>query len=115
MKNFITTDGFENVLDLQLNVLVFQQGDYYVALCPSLNLSSYGDSVEEAKKGFDEVMESYLEDCEENGSLREDLIKHGWQLNDKDQNKAEPPPVVELDIPGGALRIQYNESWKVSA
>jgi predicted RNase H-like HicB family nuclease len=113
MKNYIKTDGLDNVLELQLNVLVFQQGDYYVAYCPSLNLSSYGDTIEEAKIGFDEVMEAYLEDCKENGSLHEDLIRNGWNVNIQNHKKAEPPAMVELNIPAGSLRQQFNENWSV--
>ena len=113
MKNLIKTDGFDNILELQLNVLGFQEGDYYIALCPSLNLSSYGNSIDDAKTGFDEVMTSYLEECNENNSLREDLIKNGWTVNIKNHKKADPPAMVELNIPAGLLRTQFNENWKV--
>lgn len=81
MKNYIKTDGFDSVIELQLNVLVFQQGDFYVSYCPSLNLSSYGDTIDDAKAAFDEVMEAYLDECKENGSLHDDLIKNGWTFN----------------------------------
>lgn len=113
MKNYLKTDSLDNVIELQLNVLVFQEGDYYVAYCPSLNLSSYGDSVEDAKTGFDEVMEAYLEECKDNGSLRDDLVKNGWTFNIQNHKKAEPPAMIELNIPGGLLRQQFNESWSV--
>lgn len=113
MNNYIKTDGFDNIIELQLNVLVFEQGDYYVAFCPSLNLSSYGDSIEEAKTGFDEVMTSYLEDCKETNSLHEDLEKNGWTFNIQDTTIAEPPAMIELNIPSGLLRTQFNENWKV--
>jgi predicted RNase H-like HicB family nuclease len=113
MNNYIKTDGFDNVIELQLNILVFQQGDYYVAYCPSLNLSSYGDTIEEAKLGFNEVMEAYLEECRENNSLHEDLIKNGWKINIQNNKKAEPPAMVELNISAGVLRQQFNTNWSV--
>ena len=113
MHNYIKTDGSESILELRLSVLVFQQGDYYVAFCPSLNLSSYGDSVGDAKVGFDEVMTSYLEESKANGSLHDDLVKNGWQFNIHNNQKAEPPAMVELNIPGGLLKTQYNENWSV--
>ena len=113
MSNYIKTDGSENILELRLSVLVFQQGDYYVAFCPSLNLSSYGDSIEDAKVGFDEVMTSYLEECRVNSSLHDDLVKNGWQFNINNNRKAEPPAMVELNIPAGLLKTQYNENWSV--
>ncbi len=112
MNNYIETHDTENVIELQLNVLVFQEGLYFVAFCPSLNLSSYGDSIEEAKIGFDEVMNAYLEDCKENNSLHEDLLKNGWTFI-QNAKKPEPPVKVELNIPGGFLRTQFNENWIV--
>ena len=113
MHYYTNTNELDSIIELQLNVLVFQQEDYYVAFCPSLNLSSYGDSIAEAKTGFDEVMQSYIEECEENGSLQEDLIKNGWTFNLQNHKKAEPPAMVELNIPAGLLRTQYNENWSV--
>jgi predicted RNase H-like HicB family nuclease len=116
MSNYIKTDGRDNVMELQLNVLVFQEGEYYVAYCPSLNLSSYGDSVQEAKEGFDETMKSYIEDCESYHSLTEDLTKLGWKVvRLPHQNRAEPPAQVELDIPAGTLKTQFNQNWMVPA
>lgn len=84
-----------------------------MAYCPSLNLSSYGDSIEDAKIGFDEIMQSYLEYFKENGSLHEDLIKMGWTLNSQNHKKVEPPATVDLNIPAGVLRKQFNENWSV--
>lgn len=113
MKNFLKTDEFDNIIELRLNVLVFQEGDYYVAYCPSLNLSSYGDSIDDAKAGFDEVMEAYLEDSKANNSLQEDLLKNGWTLDIQNHKKVEPPTTVDLNIPAGLLRKQFNENWSV--
>jgi predicted RNase H-like HicB family nuclease len=113
MKNYSKTDGIDQIIELQLNVLVFQQGDYYVAYWPSLNLSSYGDTLDDAKVGFDEVIEAYFEECRENCSLHDDLIKNGWTVNIQNQKKAEPSAMIELNIPAGLLRKQFNENWSV--
>src|SRR5690349_17405391 len=102
MDNFIKTDGSANVLELLLSVLVLKQDDLYVAYCPSLELSSYGTTIDEARTGFDEVIDAYLEYCKENQSLKEDLKKHGWTVVDQQNNiKAEPPATVNLNIPAG--------------
>jgi hypothetical protein len=48
MNNTIKSkDG--NYIEVQLGVLVFQESDSYVAFCPALNLSTYGDSVNDVK------------------------------------------------------------------
>lgn len=111
MANLIKTDGNQNVLMLQLSVLVFQEGEYFVSLCPSLDLSSYGSSIQEAKDGFDEVMKAYIENGTRNKTLHKDLTSHGWVIIN--QHFAEPPNQVELNIPGGALKKQFNEKWSV--
>lgn len=116
MKNIIKTDGKNRVLSLVLNVLVFQEDEYFVSYCPSLNLSSYGDSIQDAKDGFDEVVTSYLEECKKNGTLRNDLIQHGWTIeSSSNHGTAFPPEQVELNIPAGLLKSQFNESRKVFA
>jgi predicted RNase H-like HicB family nuclease len=113
MNNYIRTDGNDQVVEIQLNVLVFQQGDYFVAYCPSVELSSYGDSIEEAKEGFDDVMRNYIDESEKNGTLWQDLQNHGWDLNIDNDKNAAPPQMVELNIPAGLLKKQFNESWRV--
>ena len=114
LKNFIKTDGHDNVLELQLNVLVFQQDEYFVSYCPSLELSSYGDSIQSAKEGFDEVMNDLVDQWTKNKTLKKDLTDLGWKFfSIKKTPKAEPPAQVELDIPSGFLRKQFNENWKV--
>ena len=113
-KNFIRTDGKHNVLHLHLTVLVFQQEEYYVSFCPALQLSSYGDSVQEAKNGFDDVMKDYIEEGTKKGTLHDDLVSHGWVFSViHNQNKIEPPAKVELNIPAGLLKTQFSEKWDV--
>ena len=109
MDNRVKTNG-NNIVEMQVSLLVFKQGDYFVAYCPALELSSYGDSVEDAKAGFDDSMDIYLEYCEEHGTLEQDLIKHGWTIVRK-PNKLAPPFRVKLDIPAGQLISQFHENW----
>jgi len=84
-------------IELQLSVLVFEQGDYFVAYCPSLEISSYGISVEDAKVGFDDAMNVYLAYCIENGTLKKDLADHGWLIEHK-PDKYAPPSEIKLNI-----------------
>jgi len=64
--------------DLMLKNLVyraefFKEGDVYVGLCPELNVSSFGDSIENAKYSLQEAVEAFIEECEEMGTLEEVL------------------------------------------
>lgn len=110
----ITTSG-DRVIELQLSVLVFQEGEFYVSYCPSLEMTSYGDSIQDAKDAFDEAMRIYFEDCQKNKTLQQDLISHGWKfIQHNNDIKPEPPSQVQLEIPAGLLRTQFNENWKVA-
>jgi hypothetical protein len=114
MNNYIKTDRNDQVIEIQLSVLVFQQEEYFLAYCPSIQLSSYGDSIEDAKEGFDDVMREYLEQSEKNGSLHRDLLSHGWIANIANDKNMTPPPMIELNIPAGMLKKQFRQlytSW----
>ena len=56
----------------------FQERDVYVGLCPELNVSSFGDDVEDAKGSLQEAIEAFIETCEEMGTLEEVLTEAGF-------------------------------------
>ena len=41
---------------------VFKEDGQFVAICPELNVSSFGDSVEEARKSLREAIDLFLEE-----------------------------------------------------
>lgn len=45
-----------------LTAVVWKEGDQYVSLCPQLDVSSFGDSVDEAVKQLKDAVELYLKD-----------------------------------------------------
>lgn len=60
-------------IHLEYCIEVFEEDGQYVALCPELNVSSFGDSVEEAKRALQGAVELFLEECESMGTLQEVL------------------------------------------
>jgi len=60
------------------NSEVFIEGDVYVALCPELNVSSFGDTIDEAKTSLKEAVEAFVEECEVMGTLEEVLEEAGF-------------------------------------
>ena len=56
---------------------VFPEGEQYVGLCPELNVSSFGDTPQEAKDSLQEAVEAFLEGCEMPGTLEEVLEESG--------------------------------------
>ncbi|MDZ7831073.1 MAG: hypothetical protein U5L07_04940 [Desulfobacterales bacterium] len=63
---------------LKIKVEVFEEDDLYVALCPSLNVSSFGESIDEAKKALVEAVEIFIEECSEMGTLDEVFEESGF-------------------------------------
>ena len=75
---------------IALEVKVFKEGDVYVALCPELNVSSFGDDIENAKRSLMEALEAFLEECEAMGTLEE-----AGFVKEKDRWALEEPVIEE--------------------
>ena len=57
---------------------IFREGDLYVAQCPDLDVSSFGDTVDEARDSLQEAIEAFLEGCEMLGTLDAVLAESGF-------------------------------------
>jgi predicted RNase H-like HicB family nuclease len=68
---------------LNIKVEIFKEDDIYVALCPSLNVSSFGETIEEAKKSLVEALEIFIEECSEMGTLDQVLEESGFTRDDQ--------------------------------
>ena len=49
----------------QFTALIEREGDWYVSLCPELDIASQGRTVEEARCGLIEALELFLETADE--------------------------------------------------
>ena len=86
---------------MSLEAYFFKDDDVTIMYCPALNLSAYGDTVEQAKAEFGSILQEHLEDCIEHGTLEQDLLCHGWHL------KAEnyfAPKTTDMLIANSTLR-----------
>lgn len=90
MTNYINTTD-DNTVDVSLDVLLIKEGDYIVSFCPALNLSSFGDSEEDAKEAFDEALTIFLNDVSKKGTLEKVLLNLGWSLRKFPQISFLPP------------------------
>ena len=85
-----TISKHKHGITVQLDVFLLEDEDkIYVAFCPALNLSSYGNTLNDAKKAFDEVVSIFVEETTKKGTLEKVLLKLGWTL------KALPKPIFE--------------------
>ena len=64
--------------ELTFHAEFFQEDDVYVGLCHELNVSSFGDNVEDAKRSLLEAVQAFIEACEEMGTLEEVLEESGF-------------------------------------
>jgi len=65
-------------MNISVKIEVFKEGDVYVALSPELNVSSYGETIENAKASVKEAIEAFIEECETKGTLEEVLEEAGF-------------------------------------
>jgi predicted RNase H-like HicB family nuclease len=70
MKNFNT---------IQFKTEFFEEDGVMVGLAPELNVSSFGDNLEQAKHSLQEAVDLYLEGCAEMGTLKQVLEEAGFQ------------------------------------
>lgn len=69
---------------------VFREGDLYVAVCPDLDVSSFGESPEEAKRSLREALEAFVEECASMGTLEEVLEEAGFARQDRNWLPRQP-------------------------
>jgi predicted RNase H-like HicB family nuclease len=58
---------------------IFEEDGQVVALCPELNVSSYGESAPDALNALKEAVELYLEECLRMGTLDSVLEEAGYK------------------------------------
>lgn len=76
---------------IELEVFFSKDEDLIVAYCPALELSSYGKNMIESKKAFNEVVDIFMEDTAQKGTLERVLLKLGWTLSVIPDFNFEPP------------------------
>ena len=57
---------------------IFRENDLYVSLCPELNVSSFGETIEKAKCSLYEAVTAFVEECEAMGTLEEVMTEAGF-------------------------------------
>jgi predicted RNase H-like HicB family nuclease len=91
MESFIKK--YEKNVEIALEINLIKDGEYIVAYCPSLELSSFGKTEKEAKASFDEALDIFMEYCIEHGTLEKNLLNLGWSLRKLPTVKYEPPKI----------------------
>jgi hypothetical protein len=80
-------------LELNLPVSFIQEGKKVVAYTPALDLSTSGESEDEAKRRFSEIVAIFFKDLIENGTVDAVLSDLGWHKG----REAWSPPAISQD------------------
>ncbi len=108
MGNYIKTDK-NNKVEVKVEVDLIREGDYIVAYCPALELSSFGTDESDARLAFDEALEIFFEETIEMGTLENILLDLGWGLRKVPQVIYQPPAErIPLKY-AGTVQSRFNE------
>jgi predicted RNase H-like HicB family nuclease len=89
-------NGGDYPMNISVRIEIFKEGDVYVALSPELNVSSFGETIDDAKKSFKEALEAFIEECQEMGTLEEVLEESGFsKINNSWESRK---PLVEENL-----------------
>ncbi len=64
---------------LRFPAVFFREGDLVVSLCPVLNVSSFGETQDEAEQSLIEAVAAFIRGCNELGTLEEVLEESGYR------------------------------------
>lgn len=79
----------------ELELLVMKEGNSFVAYFPALDISTCGDTFEEATKRAEELPGIFFEETLKHGTLTDALEDLGWTAHKEPGNRHwEPPHVV---------------------
>jgi len=81
-----------------VRIEIFREGDIYVALSPELNVSSFGETIEDAKRSVKEAVEAFIEECEKMGTLGDVLEESGFLKVDNLWKSRKPVSEEELAL-----------------
>jgi hypothetical protein len=74
-----------------LTVTFFKEGNKFIAYTPALNLSTCGNSMEQAKRRFEEMVQLFLEETCKMGTMEDVLLECGWKKAGHPQKRWQPP------------------------
>jgi predicted RNase H-like HicB family nuclease len=67
------------MINLEFDGIVFQEGNTYVAYSPKLDVSSCGDTVNDARNNLKTAVRLFLEEAEKMGTLEDILSESGYE------------------------------------
>jgi len=97
-------DYKDKTVNVNLGMYLFKEEESYIVYCPALDLSAYGNSEEQAKKSFTDILAITIKYMLNKNTMKEDLIRHGWQIKSLKQKRIKAPSFETL--------LKNNESFR---
>jgi len=79
------------MLEFSLPVSILREGKKYIAYTPALDLSTSGNTFDQAKKRFEEIVNIFFEEITKENTIEDVLTDLGWK---KVHAKWSPPIVI---------------------
>jgi len=93
MLDSIIFSKAKGTIEISVSVYVFKENEVFIAYCPSLDISGYNNTEEEARHDFEYALNEYVRFQIEHDTLNKDLERHGWEIM---QRKAKGPEISTL-------------------
>ena len=84
------------MLPIEFEGIVFKEGCTYVSYCPELDVSSCGNTIDEARKNLKIAVSLFLEEAKNMGTLDDILCEAGYELNES--HNWEAPRIVATEL-----------------
>jgi len=90
----------------QILLQTIKEKDTYIVYSHSLDLSAYGNSINEAKKNFNSTLQIFLRETSKKGTLDEVLSELGWEKTEVAPEPRWIPPLVinTNDVEEGCIK-----------
>jgi len=79
---------------VNLPVVFLKEGAKYIAYTPALDLSTCGNTFDQAKRRFQEVLQIFIDELIKMGTLEEVLGECGWRKSSRPPIHWAPPVVI---------------------
>lgn len=94
-------------IGVSLTVNFLREGKKFIAYSPTLDISTCGNSFEEAKKKFEELVDIFIDELVKMGTLESVLSECGWKKVPRPKPHWVPPAFItttqeKFQIPIGA-------------
>ncbi len=93
-KNTIKISGKNVIASIEL--VIYEEDGFHIAFAPAIDLSSYGNSLDNALEEFKVAISVYFDYTLKKSTLEKDLLALGWKIEKRRSRRFIPPTLDEL-------------------